>query len=76
MKKLQLNFMVVPEFLESHCEVRNRVKVSIVKPKSPFLRRILGESGRRMVNAGIPFYFKDEIAAELIERGIAKRLDT
>jgi hypothetical protein len=73
-KKIELTFMVVPEFLKSHCFIRNPIKVKIVDPEAIFLTGILGESGRKMVKAGIPFYFKKELALHLIEKGIAERI--
>jgi len=76
MKKIKLNFMVVPQFLETHCEVPNRVKIKIVDPDAIFLTGILGESGRKMVKNGIPFYFTRELADKLIDKGIAERLDS
>lgn len=72
MKKVKLKFMVVPEYLKSHCVVPNKVKVKIIDPEAIFLTGILGESGRKMVMAGIPFYFERKLAKKLIEKKIAK----
>lgn len=74
MKKVELAFMVVPEFLQSHCYIKNPVKVKIIDPEAIFLTGILGESGRKMVKAGIPFYFKKKLALNLIKKGIAIKI--
>ena len=71
-EKIELTFMVVPEFLESHCYVKDPVKVKITDPEAVFLMGILGESGKKMVKAGIPFYFTKEIAEDLISKGFAE----
>jgi len=73
MIKVKLDFMVVPEFLMSHCCVVNPVKVKIVDPEAIFLTGLLGESGRKMVKAGIPFYFTRRLANKLIAKGIAQK---
>ncbi len=44
MKKVELTFMVVPEFLKSHCYIKNPVKIRVVDPEAIFLTDILGES--------------------------------
>lgn len=75
MKKVELTFMVVPEFLKNHCVVKNPVKIKIIDPEAIFLTGILGESGRKMVKAGMPFYFKKSLANRLIAKGIAKKID-
>ncbi len=72
--KVKLKFMVVPKFLRTHCYVPDPVKVKIVDPEAIFLTGILGESGRRMVRSGIPFYFTRKLAERLISRGIAKKI--
>ncbi len=74
MKKVELTFMVVPEFLKSHCFIKDPVKIKIIDPGAIFLTGILGESGRKMVKAGIPFYFKRKLAEHLINKGIAVRI--
>jgi len=74
-RKIKLTFMVVPEFLETHCFIENPVKVKVIDPEAIFLTGILGESGRKMVKAGIPFYFEKKLAQKLIKKGIAKKID-
>lgn len=73
--KVQLEFMVVPEYLTSHCEIVDPVKIKVVDPDAIFLTGILGESGRKMVQAGIPFLFTRRIAEKLIASGIAEKID-
>lgn len=75
MKKLELNFMVDPEYLAKKCRVPNKVKILITKPDSVLYKTILGESGRAMAHAGMPFYFEKGLAQGLIHQGVAKRLD-
>jgi len=74
MKKLQLQYMVVPEKLAEMAEVPDPIKVVIVEPESIFLLGILGESGRALVKAGIEFYFTRELANKLISHGVAKKV--
>lgn len=73
-KKVELTFMVVPEYLKSHCFVKDPIKIIVTDPEAIFLTGILGESGRKMVSAGIPFFFKKKLAMRLIEKGIAKQI--
>ena len=56
------------------CYVPNAIKVKIVDPEAIFLLGILGESGRKMVKRGIPFYFEGKLAKKLIDKEIAKRV--
>jgi hypothetical protein len=74
MKKVKLKFMVVPEFMISHCIVPDKVMVKIIDPEAIFLTGILGESGRKMVMAGIPFYFERKLAQKLIDKKIAEEI--
>ena len=69
--KLQLDFMVDPEYLSSHCEVEDAVRIVFSDPEAVFITGILGESGRRMVLAGFPFIFKRTLAEKFIRLGIA-----
>ena len=71
MKKLELNFMVDPEYLAKKCEVKNKVKILITHPYDSSLDQYLGESGRRMAEDGAPFYFNRKIAKILINWGVA-----
>ncbi len=63
--------MVVPEQLQSLAYVPNAVKIKIIDPEAIFLMGILGESGRKLVEAGIEFYFEGSLAKKLIEKQIA-----
>lgn len=71
MKKVRLDFMIVPEELEKKCYVPKAVKVKVVDPDAIFLTGILGESGRKMVKAGLKFYFTERLARKLISKKIA-----
>jgi hypothetical protein len=55
-KKIELKFMVVPD----------AVRVKVVDPEAIFLLGILGESGRKLVEAGVEFYFEGQLAEKLI----------
>lgn len=66
--------MVCPEFLANNCHVPNAVKVKIIDPEAIFLTGILGESGRKMVLKGAPFYFERALAHHLIQKGIAIKI--
>lgn len=72
--RVKLKFMIVPTELIERCYVPNRVKVRIVDPEAIFLTGILGESGRRMVKAGLLFYFEERLAKKLIDKGIAEAI--
>ena len=63
--------MVVPEQLATLAYVPNAVRVKIVDPEAIFLTGLLGESGRRLVKAGVEFYFTKKLATKLIEKKIA-----
>jgi len=69
--KVKLQFMVVPELLKTMAEVPNPVRVRIIDPQAIFLTGLLGESGKRLVRAGIEFYFTKTLAVKLIRLGIA-----
>jgi len=66
--------MVVPEQLAAMAFVPNAVQVKIIDPEAIFLLGILGESGRKLVEGGIEFYFEGQLAEKLIEKGIAIRV--
>ncbi len=74
-KRVKLQFMIVPEFLERRCYVPNRVKLLITDPEAIFLTGILGESGKKMVKAGLPFYFEKRLAKKLIDKNIAEEIE-
>lgn len=71
MKKVKLQFMVVPELLASMAYVPNPVRVKIIDPEAIFLTGLLGESGKKLVKAGVEFYFEKELSIKLIEKKIA-----
>lgn len=73
-KKVKLNFMIYPPFLMSQCIVPDAMLVKIIDPEAIFLTGLLGESGRKMVKAGAPFYFTRRLARKLIEKKIAKEI--
>lgn len=66
-----LQFMVVPELLKTMAYVPEPVRLKIVDPEAIFLTGLLGESGRKLVEAGVEFYFTRPLAQKLIEKGIA-----
>jgi len=70
-RRVKLKFMVVPELLATKAYVPNAVRCRVVNPEAIFLTGILGESGRKLVMAGIEFYFTRKLAEQLIEAGIA-----
>ena len=73
MEQIDLQYMVDPDELKKRANVPNAVKIVIVDSESIFLTGILGESGRKLVEAGIPFYFTKPLADKLILKGIAKK---
>ena len=74
MKRIKLKFMVVPEELQRFGCVPNAVKVKIIDSDAIFLTGILGESGRKLVKAGVCFYFTRKLAEKLISKGIAEEV--
>lgn len=66
--------MVVPELLASMAYVPNPVRVKIIDPEAIFLTGLLGESGKKLVKAGVEFYFEKELAIKLIEKKIAVKI--
>lgn len=74
MKKVKLDFMVVPEQLKKFAYVPNKVRVKIIDPKACFGVGILGESGKKLVLGGIEFYFEKKLAERLIKKEILKRV--
>jgi hypothetical protein len=75
MKKVKLKFMVVPEQLSSRAYVPNAVQITVIDPEAIFLTGLLGESGRRLVKAGVEFYFTKPLATKLISKGIAVEVE-
>lgn len=74
MDKIELQFMVVPELLAKLAYVPNPIRVKIVDPEAIFLTGLLGESGRKLVQAGVEFYFTETLANKLIDKGIAVKV--
>jgi hypothetical protein len=69
---IQLDFRVDPEYLARETEVLDPVRVIFTDPDAIFLTGVLGESGRKMVLDGAPFYFRRELAEKFIRMGIAE----
>ena len=63
--------MVVPEQLQALAYVPNAVRIKVIDPEAIFLTGLLGESGRKLVKAGVEFYFEKSLAKKLIEKKIA-----
>ncbi len=63
--------MVVPEQLKELAYVPDAIRVKIIDPEAIFLLGILGESGRKLVEAGVEFYFEGSLAKKLIRKKIA-----
>ena len=74
MKKIKLQFMVCPKELKELAYVPSAIKVKIIDPDAIFLTGILGESGRKLVKAGVSFYFEKKLAEKLISKKIAVRI--
>lgn len=69
--KVELDFMVVPEQLTALACVPDPVRIRVTDPEAIFLTGILGESGRKLMLAGVEFYFTRARAEKLIAAGIA-----
>jgi len=74
MKKIKLKFMVVPGELSKYAFVPRPVRIKIIDPEAIFLLGILGESGRKLVKAGLTFIFEKKLALKLISKGIAEEV--
>lgn len=72
--RVRLQFMVDPQALADKAFVPDAVKVKIIDPEAIFLTGLLGESGRKLVSAGILFYFEGKLARNLIAKGIAEEV--
>ena len=72
--KVKLQFMICPDELVNKCYVPNKIRIKVIDPDAIFLTGILGESGRKMVKAGLEFYFEEKLAKKLIDNGIAKQI--
>ena len=72
--KVELRYMVVPEELKKNAYVKDAVKVRISSIGSLVEMGYLGESGRKLAEAGLSFYFNGKDAEELIEMGLVERI--
>lgn len=64
--------MVVPELLASLAYVSDTVRCKIIDPKAIFLTGLLGESGRKLVKAGLSSISLKHLPSKCeIEAGIA-----
>ena len=63
--------MVVPEELAKMAYVPDSVRIKIIDPEAIFLTGLLGESGKKLVTAGVEFYFTRKLASKLIDKKIA-----
>ena len=72
MKKVKLRYMVVPEELRDNAYVPDRVKVRILNGEMLVSMGFLGESGKKLVDDGLPFYFEGSDAQKLIKLGLAE----
>jgi len=68
---VRLDFMVDPDALKSKAYVPDPMRVVVTEPESIFITGILGESGRKLVSAGIVFIMTRKLAEDLIRRGVA-----
>jgi len=66
--------MVVPAELTRCAYVPYKIRVKIIDPEAIFLTGLLGESGRKLVKAGVEFYFTSKLAKKLIEKKIAVKV--
>lgn len=72
MKSLvRLDFMVDPDALKTKAFVPDPVRVVVTDPESIFITGILGESGRKLVAAGIVFIMTRPLAERLMAHGVA-----
>lgn len=76
MNRIRLKFKVLPRFLQDMTYVEDPVSIVFVNMGSPLVDMYLGQSGRRMAEAGFPFIFERKIAESLIKADVAVRDDT
>lgn len=74
--RIELDFLVDLKEIEKRAEVPDSVRIIFTDPDKIFLTGCFGESGRKMVEAGIPFHFTRRLAEKYIKWGIAKKADT
>lgn len=70
-RMVRLDFMVDPDALKTRAFVPDPVRVIVTDPASIFITGILGESGRKLVAAGIVFIMTRPLAERLIAHGVA-----
>ena len=70
-KRIRLQFAVDAVELVTRAYIKDPVRVKIIDPEAIFLTGILGESGRKLVKAGLHFYFERPLAEKLIKKEIA-----
>lgn len=70
-KRVRLQFAVDAVELVSKAYIKDPIRIKIIDPEAIFLTGILGESGRKLVKAGLHFYFERPLAEKLIKKGIA-----
>lgn len=70
-KRVRLKFAVDVVELATKAYIKDPVRIKIIDPEAIFLTGILGESGRKLVKAGLHFYFERPLAKKLIKKGIA-----
>ena len=73
--KVELRYMVVPEELRKNAYVVDAVKVRILATGTLVDMGFLGESGKKLADAGLSFYFNGKDAQELIEMGLVERIE-
>jgi hypothetical protein len=70
-EKIKLKFMINPIELAEKAYVPDAVLLRVIDPEAIFLLGVLGESGRKLVKAGVGIYFERPLARKLIRKGIA-----
>lgn len=73
--RILLDYMVDPGDLTRRCVVPNPVRIRITDADSPLYAGILGESGRKMAQAGCLFLFNVNKANWLILHNVAERAE-
>ena len=72
--KVELRYMVVPEELRDNAYVPNAVKVNILEAGTLAEMGYLGESGRKLAEGGLPFYFNGKDVEALVEMNLVERI--
>lgn len=72
--KVELRYMVVPEELRDNAFVPDAVKVRILESGTLADMGILGQSGKRLADAGLSFYFESTEAKRLINEGLVEEI--